>query len=208
MIKIKPRHIVSILVLLVLVLGTYVGWQIYKGQQIAKQYTSDTQKFAQGSVNGSASSNSLAPSPGTSSAQTPSQASSQNPSSQTGDSPINPNLPYKQLMSSPYQQTLQAMQNIKNNTLALQGNKISIFDYKASILQAQATFTSAEAFVQANPPTEEKLKAPYQEFLAGISLAKEAMNVVLNGMSPSSLYAAREMGLNAKRQVIDAYAHF
>jgi len=115
------------------------------------------------------------------------------------------------LLSSSYQQTLQAMQNVKANTEALEGKKLSLGAYKASILQAQATFSSAEAFVQANPPTEDKLNPSYQELLAGISLAKDSMDVVLNGvsaLSPASFYAAREMGRQAQHQVIDAFAHF
>lgn len=81
-------------------------------------------------------------------------------------------------------QTLQAMQSVKGNTLALQGGKLSLSAYKASIFQAQATFTAAESFVQANPPSEEDLKASYQELLAGISLAKASMSVVLHGFLP------------------------
>ncbi|ODA40168.1 hypothetical protein DSBG_3025 [Desulfosporosinus sp. BG] len=114
-------------------------------------------------------------------------------------------------MSQPYQQTMQTMKNVKANTLALQGNKLSLAAYRASILQSQATFTTAEEFVKANPPTEEKLNPSYQKFLAGISLAKESMDVVLKGISsfsPSKLYAAREMGKQAQQQVIDGYSHF
>ena len=103
------------------------------------------------------------------------------------------------------------MQNVKANTLALQSKGLSISAYRSSILQAQADFTAAEEFTRANPPTDEKLNPSYQEFLAGISLAKESMGVVLNGISsfsPSSFYAAREMGKKASQQLTDGYSHF
>jgi len=150
---------------------------------------------------------------GTPSSNTPSSAGSVTLSSNTpasSESGTSSGV-YKQLLSSSYQQTLQAMQNVKANTEALEGKKLSLGAYKASILQAQATFSSAEAFVQANPPTEDKLNPSYQELLAGISLAKDSMDVVLNGvsaLSPASFYAAREMGRQAQHQVIDAFAHF
>jgi len=225
MLKIKPRHILSILGVIVLIIGGYAGWQLYQGQQMVNQYAAEAQKLAQGSGNGSALPNQVPASTGTtdtSSAQTsPSQAPStsdpQSPSTQANSSPsASPSATayakeYKQLMTSPYQQTLQAMQNAKSSTLALQGKKMSLSAYKASIQQSQATFSTIETFVRANPPTEETLNPSYQEFLAGISLAQQAMGVVLNGISsfsPSSLYAALEMGKKAQQQVVEGYAHF
>ncbi|MFZ3100860.1 MAG: hypothetical protein WA113_01375 [Desulfitobacteriaceae bacterium] len=230
MIKLKPRCIATIVAVLILAVGSYVGWQIHLGQQLAKQYTIDAQKLAQitnsNEVKPVGSSNPSAPTPNSQASSPISPPSisppSPTPTSLTPASPTNPHPPsspagtpptedYKKIMSSTYQQTLQAMQNVKANTLALQGKGIGLSAYRASILQSQATFTTAEAFVLANPPTEEKLKASYQEFLSGISLAKNSMSVVLNGLSslsPSSLYAAREMGKTAQQQVSDAYAHF
>lgn len=228
---VTPRGILAILGGIVLMVGCYMGWQMYKGQQMANQYASDTQKLAQGSGNGSASTNSQAQgttgiTPPISSALTsPSPSStSQNslpllpssPGSQPSSSIVSPSgtatpVDYKQLMSSPYQQTLQAMQYVKGNTLALQGKKLSLSAYKASILQSQATFTAVETFVRANPPTEAQLIPPYQDFLAGISLANQSMSVVLDGissLSPSNIYAAREMGKTAQQQVINGYSHF
>lgn len=114
-------------------------------------------------------------------------------------------------MAQTYQKTLQEMKNVKANTLALQGRKLSLSSYKQTILKSQAAFSSAEAFVKANPPTDPKLLEPYQEFFAGIRLAKQSMDVVLSGissLSPSNLYAAREMGGNALHQVSEAYSHF
>jgi hypothetical protein len=218
--KSKAQRIVVALGVIVLVIGGYVGWQLYQGQQMANQYAADAQKLAQGSGNASGTADSQTPgSNGTtqtpSSGQTsPSQASPNSSSVAPQTSGTQPNSgveDYKQLMANTYQQTLQTMQNVKGNTLALQGRSLSLSAYKASILQSQATFSTAEAFVQANPPTEETLNPSYQEFLAGISLAKEAMGVVLNGissLSPSSLYAAREMGIKAHQQVVNGYSHF
>lgn len=212
---------------MVLVVGGYVGWQMYKGQQMANQYAANAQKLAQGSGNAATSANSQTPglngtTPAPSSGQTsPPQASPNSSSVAPQSSGTQPNFSapapqtpssgeYKRSMSSSYQQTLRAMQDVKSNTLALQGKKMSLSAYKASTLQAQATFSSAEAFVRANPPTEEKLNPSYQEFLAGISLAKESMDVVLKGISsfsPSNFYAAREMGKKAQQQVVNGYSH-
>ncbi|MFZ3372597.1 MAG: hypothetical protein WA131_06195, partial [Desulfitobacteriaceae bacterium] len=47
MIKLKPRCIATIVAVLILAVGSYVGWQIHLGQQLAKQYTIDAQKLAQ-----------------------------------------------------------------------------------------------------------------------------------------------------------------
>lgn len=237
---IKPRRILAILGGIVLVVGCYIGWQMYSGQQMANQYASDAQKLAEGSDNGSASTNPQAPgpraaeittpeiTPPTSSALMPPDLSPSPSSTSQNLQPLLPSPPesqssnatpsvtatpvdYKQLMSNSYQQTLQAMQNVKGNTLALQGRKLSLSAYRASILQSQATFTAAETFVRENPPTEAKLNPSYQDFLTGISLAKQSMSVVLNGLSslsPSSLYAAREMGKTAQQQVVNGYSHF
>lgn len=199
MIKVKLRRVVGILGVIVLVAGGYLAWQLYKGNQMTNQYAADAQKLAQGSDTGSPSSNSQAPS---------SQSNSITPAS---PSTLPSSENYKQMMSSTYQQTLQAMKNVRGDSLALQGKTMSLSAYKASILQSQATFSSAEAFVRANPPTEEKLKTSYQEFLAGIILAKDSMGVVLKGissLSPSNFYAAREMGRQAQQQIVDAYKHF
>lgn len=122
-----------------------------------------------------------------------------------------PMLGYKQLMFKPYQQTLQTMHNVKEDTLALQGRKMSLSAYKSSILQSQATFTELQAFTQANPPTEAYLLSPYQDFLAGISLANESMSVVLKGLSSfsrSDFDTAREMGKRAQQQIINGYSLF
>ncbi len=226
MFKLKPRRLITSLAVLVLLVGSYISWQLYQGQQLAKRYVADAQRQAQGTSTQLPSGATLNPaSPAqvpaaqTPTAQTP---SAQTPTAQTPASPAAPNssspptdtppaVDYKQLMSSTYQQTLQTMQNVKGNTLALQGRKLSLSAYKASILQAQATFNSAEAYVRANPPADTTLNASYQQFLAGITLAKDSMSVVLDGissLSPASLYAARDMGGNAQQQVIDGYGQF
>jgi len=227
-IKLKPRRILAVLGVVVLIVGGYVGWQLYKGQQMAKQYTTDAQQQAQGSGNAATPANSqtagangttptptsgqTAPaqtSPNSSSVVPPASGTQPDSSAPAAQSPSSGE--YKQLMSGPYQQTLQAMSTVKSSTLALQGRTMSLSAYKASTLQSQATFASAEAFVRANPPKQENLNASYQEFLAGISLANQSMGVVLKGISsfsPSNFYAAREMGKKAQQQVTEAYAHF
>lgn len=239
----KPRRILAGLGVIVLVIGGYVGWQVYQGQQMTNQYVANAQKLAQtpsskgtkpsaGASSNSTSLSQVTPAPSSStpldsssnpSGQFPSSTGSSGNSS-TPSSPSSSPSPsssspsgtpssgdYKQSMTKTYQQTLQTMQNVKSVTLALQGKNLSLSAYRSSILQSQATFSSAEEFARANPPTDEKLNSSYQEFLAGISLAKESMGVVLNGISsfsPSSLYAAREMGKKAQQQVIAGYSHF
>jgi len=137
--------------------------------------------------------------------QTPTTPNSQSPPP-TG-APVSAD--YKQFMSKTYQQILQEMQALQSNTLALQGGKISLSSYKSSVLQSQATFSSAEAFVRSNPPTDAKLKAPYQEFLTGISLAQQATGVVVEGITSfnvSKFNAARDMGVTAQQQVENGYS--
>lgn len=223
--KIMPRRIVEALGVIVLVIGSYAGWQVYQGQKMDNQYA-DGQKLDVGSGNGSGAANSetqgsdemssaVSPDPtspsGAATSQDPSAPGSQPNSSATSPSGASSSKDYKQLMSKSYQQTLQTMQAVKVNTTALKGRKISLSAYKASILQSQETFSSAEAFVKANPPTDATLNPSYQGYLAGISLARQAMGVVLNGLSSfnvSEIYTAREMGIKAQQQVTGAYAHF
>ncbi|MDR3585999.1 MAG: hypothetical protein P4L59_11850 [Desulfosporosinus sp.] len=211
-IKLKPRRILAFLGVIVLAIGGYVGWQIYQGQLLAHQYETDALKLAQVSSSGSTSAN--LPVPSSNRTKPSASATTEPPGSQPNSNP--PSAPsgtsssgvYKQLISNSYQQTLQTMQNVKSSTLALQGHKMSLSAYRASILQSQAAISSSEDFVRANPPTEENLTSSYQELLAGINLAKQSMDVVLNGISsisPSSLYAARAMGKQAQQQVIEGY---
>lgn len=105
--KFKPRRILAVLGGIVLVLGGYVGWQVYQGQQLANQYVANAQKLAQGSGNGSAASKTQAlggketmpavspapttPRQTTSSGTFPSSASS-SPSSASGPT-ANPSAP-------------------------------------------------------------------------------------------------------------------
>ena len=232
MLKTRLRRILAFCGVVVITIGSYVGWQIYQGQQMANQYAANAQKFAQGSSNGLALPTPNSPAPSSSAGTTsgalsgqtsPTQATQApssldpqspgfqpNPSTSTSPSGTPSSQEYKQLMSSPYQQTLQAMQNVKSTTLALQGKSLSLSAYKASILQSQATFSAAETFVRANPPTEETSNPAYQEFLAGISLANQSTGVVLKGISPfrpSNFFAAREMGKTAQQQVVNGYSH-
>lgn len=122
-----------------------------------------------------------------------------------------PSQNYKTLMTQTYQNVTRTMENVKANTLALQNGKMSISVYKSTILQAKTDFTNAQKFIQSNSPKDEKLLGPYQDFLAGVTLAKDSMDVVLNGVATfnaSQFYAAREMGKTARDQVVNAYNKF
>ena len=224
--KTRLQRIVAALGVMVLVIVLYESSQIYKGQ-LSNQYSVDVQKQTQGSDNGSRASNSArgsveissaappqpnqAPPSAVSITQDPSTYSAKPDSSApitTSDTPSS--RIYKQSMSRTYKQTLQTMEVIKTNTLALQSRKMSLSSYKASIIQSQTAFSLAEAYVRANPPIDAKLNTSYQELLGGISLAKQAMGVVLNGISTfsvSELYSAREMGITAQQQVVNGYSH-
>jgi len=223
---IRPRRFVAALGVIVIVISGYVGSQLHIGQQLSDQYSVDTQKIAQESENGSGPapsetpasdeisskiSQNKTPSSSATTYQHPSALASQADASTPVSSAKTPSAAnYKKSMVKTYEQMLQAMQTIKNNTLALQSRKISLSSYKASIIQSQTTFSSAEAFVRANPPKDAKLNTPYQELLAGISLAKQAMAVALNGISSysiSELYSARDMGVTAQQQVMNGYDH-
>lgn len=214
MFKIKPLRILAVLGLLVLVAGTYLGWQLYKGQQMANQYA-EALTSPDGSSMDSASTGSLTPD---SSGIIPTEGSDPTSPSNAADSGVvsSPSSTpssedYKQSMAKTYQQTLQTMHNVKANTLDLQNRKLSLSAYKASIKESQASFRAAEAFVRANPPADETLNPAYQEFLAGIQLANQSLDVVLKGLSSynlSKLYAAREMGSTAQEQMMKAYSLF
>ena len=222
--KIMPRRIVATLGVIVLVIGCYAGWQFYKGQQMSNQYAVDAQKPTQGSGNDSGITNSKTEITDEKSLivsvdQTPSDASThQEPSAPSAKKKSSAPVPhsdtlssghYKESMSKTYQMTIQAMQNIRNNTVALQSRKMSLSSYKASIVESQTTFSLAEDFVGANPPTDAKLNPSYQELLAGISLAKKATDVALNGISSYSIskfYTASEMGTTAQQQIVNGYS--
>ena len=213
----KPQYILTIIGTIALVLGSYVGWQLHQGRPLSNQYATKTPKSDQtpgssGNTTG-ASTDSKSPSPAhpSLSFSAPSDSSA-DLSAQVSSSSVTPSTSeYKRLMTPTYQNTLQAMQTVKEKTAALQGKKLSIAMYRSSILEAQATFSAAEEFVRTNPPVEEKLNPSYRNFLAGIRSAKESMDIVLKGIStfsPSKLYAAREMGKQAQQQIIDGYSHF
>lgn len=127
--------------------------------------------------------------------------------SETGTSKVN----YKELVASTYSNTLQTMENVKANTLALQSRDISLASYRASINQAHQNFEAYEDFLRKNPPSDPTLKTSYQDFLSGVAIARESMGVVLSGISslnPSSLYAAKDMGKTAREKVVNAYRNF
>jgi len=230
----KPRRILAVLGTIVLVIGAYIGLQVYQVKQMANQDAPEkstqtpgskgtTQGTTQGTTPSTSESASSNPALGSQAAPSPAFSSS-NPSSQL-PSPPGPSVnsstssasetrssgDYKQFMATTYQQSLQTMQNVKDNTLALQGGNVSISAYRSNVLQSQATFTTSEAFARANPPRDETLNPSYQEFIAGISLAKESMGVILDGISsfsPSKLYTARDMGKIAQQKLIEGYSYF
>ena len=234
----KPRRILAALLSIVLIMGGYLALQVYQGKQLAKQYgnkyaqTPDLKGTTPGTSSKAAEQSSAAAPPPSSSSTPSSPDSSSVPSSDSSSSIPSSNAPstsgssvasststsgtlssedYKQLMATTYKQSLQTMQDVKNNTLALQGGNLSIAAYRSSIVQSQANFTKSEKFVRANPPNDQTLDPSYQEFTAGISLAKESMGVILDGISSFSivkLYTARDMGKIAQKQVINGYSHF
>lgn len=132
------------------------------------------------------------------------------PAGESGKTPST-SVAYKQLMTDTYSKTLNAMESVKLNTLALKDGKTYLSNYKAMIAKAKATFSTAQEFVQHNPPDDEKLQASYKEFLAGITLANQSMDVVMQGissLSAASFYAAKEMGGKARDQVVHGYSGF
>lgn len=122
MMKIRPRRIVAALGVIVLVIGGYVGWQINKGQQMAKQYAANAQKLAQGSGNGSGSANSQTQvsneiTSAVSSGQTPpSGASTSQDPSTPGAQPNSsaPSSPSVAPASEDYKQLMSAQQQVMN----------------------------------------------------------------------------------------------
>ncbi|MHB1407716.1 MAG: hypothetical protein ACYCV0_19275 [Desulfitobacteriaceae bacterium] len=225
----KAIKIISLSVVgLLLVGGGLVGWQVLKAKRLASEYAAlalssaqDTHSQGKGGDNISASSGQTAAPVGSEPSSTsgsgigPSQSTASGNTSPSApassDGTPSATIPYKQLMADTYTQSLNAMETVKANTLALQNMKISLSAYKASILKSKETFSSAQAYVQANPPSDDKLAEPYQEFLTGITLANQSMDVVLHGISsldPASFFAAKEMGSQAKDQVNRGYSNF
>ncbi|HZK55338.1 MAG TPA: hypothetical protein VFC84_14230 [Desulfosporosinus sp.] len=197
--QIRPRRIVAALGVVVIVIGCYVGLQLNSSR--AANLQTQVSAVALDQTPPSVASTSQEP------AVLDALKNSKAPVSTSGTPS---SVDYKQSMSKTYQQTLQAMENIKSNTLALKSKQMSLSSYKASILESQTTFSLAEAYVRANPPTDTMLNTSYQELLGGISLAKQAMAVVLKGISSfsvSKLYSAREMGITAQQQVLNGYSH-
>lgn len=225
----KVIKIISLSVVgLLLVGGGFIAWQESKAKRLTSEYAAMALKSAQDThskvIDGDntsansgqtatpvspVSSSVVASGTGPSQSNTRGNTSPSTPTSNNGTPSAT--IPYKQLMADTYTQSLNAMETVKANTLALQNMKISLSAYKASILKSKETFSSAQAYVQANPPSDDKLAEPYQEFLTGITLANQSMDVVLHGISsldPASFFAAKEMGSQAKDQVNRGYSKF
>lgn len=226
----KPRRLLAVLGTIVFVIGGYIGLQVYQVKHMSNQYTPEetaqtpasngttpgtTQSTSAGVLSNQALGSQTTPPPAVSpsapSSEVPSPIESFANSTTYSPSETPSSGDYKQLMSKTYQQTLKTMQSVKDNTLALQDGNLSISAYRSSINQAQATFIESEAFVGKNPPRDETLNPSYQEFMAGIGLAKESMGVILDGissLSPAKLYTARDIGKRAQQQVIEGYSYF
>lgn len=118
---------------------------------------------------------------------------------------------YKKQMAATYNTTLAAMTAVRDNTYALKDQKMTVSQFKASIQQAKQQFTDAQNYVQSNPPQDPNLLTQYKEFLTGIILANQSMDVVMEGLkslNPSSLYSAKDIGTIAKDKVVKAYSQF
>lgn len=221
-----------------LVMG-FFSWQYFQSKNLQNDLTAQAQKTAQqaaenvqkptntknttsspssGGATGANSTDVITLNPDPASDQTsgasrsnPTDSMSRGTSGGLANPASSPPVNYKVKMASVYNDTLAAMLSVKANTLALQGHKISLAQYKASISQAKGTFTKAQSYTESNPPSDSKVSPYYQDFLSGIIIANQSMDVVLNGISslnPSSLYTARDMGKSAQQKVINAYKNF
>lgn len=223
----------STVMILILVVASYLGWQYYKAKEMASQYAREAAQLAEQSDVPGLNLNTLKPStpfassaatgavvPSADLSETGNATDARNSSQSTGPSlstppsqpsSANANQNYQALMKGTYGNVIQTMENVKADTLALQNRKLSISAYKKSILASKSAFQKAQSFVQANPPQNAELQRPYQDFLSGINLATRSMDVVVEGISSlsvSNFYAARSMGKTARDQVTAAYQLF
>lgn len=231
--KMPKSHVIGlILISLVVLISSVALWQLNEGKRLAEKLTNEAVQSAQqssqagkedkASMGGTSQGNRVNPpaTPKGSTSYNPDVEASGNPSGTQGESkagePANSDsgkseVSYKELVKSTYFNTLQTMENVKANTLALQSRDISLTGYRASINQARQNFAAYEEFLLTNPPTDSTLKAAYQDFLSGVTIARDSMDVVLSGISslnPSSFYAARDMGKTARDKVVSAYSRF
>jgi len=205
-----------------------VGWQIWQGHRLALEYAqmvqnrvAATSPQSAAAVKGGTSPAGTDPagpaSPVSAAAAGPNPAAAPSPNSTAPEHPLtqppaaNASTPasYKALLADTYAQAVSTMETVKANTLALKDLKLSLASYRSKILAAKATFAADLAFVQANPPSDQVSMAPYQDFVAGLTLAYQAMDVVLSGiesLDASRLYAAREIGRTARDKLAGAYA--
>lgn len=230
------RVIGLILISFVVLISSVVLWQLNEGKRLAEKLTDEAVQSAQRNSQEGKEDETLTgetshgnevevnpPAPTESSAsQNPEVDASGNPSGTQGEGNVNEpvsstsgtgtaEISYKELVASTYSNTLQTMETVKANTLALQSRGISLAGYRASISQARQNFATYEKFLLTNPPTDPALKVSYQDFLSGVTIARDSMDVVLSGISslnPSSLYAAKDMGKTARDKVVSAYRNF
>lgn len=199
------------LVTLGLLVGSYLGWQVYKAKNLAAKYAEEADKLAQQSSRHASvpsipntTDSPVSITPGITAPSNPNGTLSQTysasyPAANTGrtdepgfqpnsDLTVNPGTSnpiknYQALMNPTYTQVLQTMENVKANTLAMQKLSLSVSAYKGIILASKSAFQTAQAYVQANPPQDAGQLRYYQDFLAGITLADRSMDVVLDGIS-------------------------
>lgn len=216
------------IVIVVCILGGFFSFQFYQEKKTANGLLAEAERIAQkagegGGTQAKESDSQTAPQRTTPTDTANGTATESSPFKEMPSRGNTPEVPadvkssevstenYKAKMADTYNVTLTSMSTVKDTTYALKNRKISLAQYKASIQQAKKQFTEAQSFAQANPPMDSKLIAPYQEFLAGIILANQSMDVVLNGLSSlngSSLYTAKDMGATARDKVVNAYRHF
>lgn len=230
--KPKSKVIGLILISFVVLISSMVLWQLNEGKRLAEELTnaavqsthqnSQAGKEDKSSRGGTSQGNAVNPAVNSKGpvSYTLDVEDSGNPSgtqgkSNAGESATSESgkseVTYKELVASTYSNTLQTMEKVKVNTLALQRRDISLAGYRASISQARQNFAAYEKFLLTNPPTDPTLKASYQDFLSGVTIARDSMDVVLSGISslnPSSLYAAKDMGKTARDKVVSAYSKF
>jgi hypothetical protein len=217
------KKIGIIFIVLVCAVGGYAGYQAYQAQHLASSLLTEAEKEAQylgeGKSAGISGNNVVEVGQGNKAGATNEESgttSNPNKASRGGGSYGSPGTStadgsYQQKMASTYNLAIGAMNSVKDNTLALQKRKLSVSQYKGTIVQAKNNFTEAQTFAENNPPSDPELTPYYQEFLAGIILANQSMDTVLKGISslnPSSLFAAKDMGTTALDKVVNGYKHF
>lgn len=219
---------IGISVVTLAIAGTF-SFQYYQAQKAADELIANAEKLAEEASN-LADNIVLGQANGSSTTDSADLMASSQPGGSQGEKKSDPALPnsnsgqtspdqstspiqvdYKKQMADTYSTTLAAMTTVRNDTYALKDQKITVSQFKASIQQAKQQFTNAQNYVQSNPPQDPNLLKQYKEFLTGIILANQSMDVVMDGiksLNPSSLDSAKDIGTIAKDKVTKAYSQF